>query len=345
MALTRPNIVPIGVKDASKSFDITFQSVGGSQIIANQVIIYRNDTQEVTITQKITSFEFKNTIAANTLTNGIQYKAILTTFDINGNQSVNSDAVLFYCYADMIITIPNIINGQINNQTYDFQGAVSGVNIDILQSYRYILYDSTQTIIQSFSEIFNQTLLQQIAGNENGITYYIELLVSSQHGGYYTSGLIKFTPNYLVPKISGVLTLENQSDSASVSITADVTQLIGTIVSGSISYINDEYIDLKTGNATISFQEGFGIDKNFNLKIYLPHGLDDEIVFMKINSSMGYIDFKKYNNQIHAFVYVNGSNLVDHYASPMLEMESTDNLVVWVQRIDGNMELQIEKIV
>lgn len=346
MALTRPSIDLIKVKDATKSFDVTFRSTGGNQIISNQIVICRNDTQAVVLTQKVTSFSFVNTVAGNVLSNGTQYKIVLTTFDKDGNQSTGSEPILFYCYKDMVVTIPNIIDGKINNQTYNFQGAVSGTNIDILESYRYIIYDSTQTTIQSFLEVYNQSLLQPIAGNENGITYYLELLVSSQHGGYYTSGLIKFTPDYIVPRVAGALTLNNKSELAAVEIIAKVTQIIGTIVSGSATYINgNTYLDLKTGNQTVSFQEGLVLDKNFDLKIYLPLGLEDNIIFLKIVCSIGYVNFIKYNNRIHAFVYVIGSTLVDHFASPVLIMGNTDNLVIWAQRINDNMDLQVQKII
>lgn len=278
---------------------------------------------------------------ANTLTNTTEYKARIRTYASNGiTYSQWSDWIVFWCFENPIVTITNIIDGTINNQTYTFTGSYT--HSDNLQSYRYLLYDNNQTLIQSYSEIFDLLLEQEVAGLENGIKYYIELKTISIHEMSGTSGLIEFIPNYIQPRLSTVLSLENLSNQAAIKVTANVIQIIFEILEGIISYIDNDLVDLT--NATIYAQEGFDISNNFTLKIWCKSLPVDES-FLILYGEQGNIELKYYNSKIHLIKNINTSSVQYHIASNEINPLDTDLIAIVVQYINNLFDIKCDIIV
>ena len=342
MAMVKPLLDSITTFDATTEKTITFVSVGGSQVVANQIVITNNSTNTVVYTNKVISFEFKHTIPVNILSNSVQYRITVQTFDVNSNASVLSDSTLFYCYAVPTIAIPTIENEQVNNQTVIFTGTCIGANIDTMQSYRFLLYDENKILIESYDEIYSTDYTQEVAGLENNIIKYIELIIIGVHGTEYSSGLIKFTPVYIVPKLNSTLTATNDESHASVNLEALVVEILGNVISGSISFNDNDWIDLKTNNGKISFQQGFNISKDFALKLYLKN-LEDNVEFLKLVSPQGYITFEKNDTRIHAFKYINNSTLKpSHFASSIItDMTNTSNMVIFIKYVSDLVGIEV----
>lgn len=345
MACTTPQLFSIGVIDATVSNTIPFNSQFGDQVIKNTLTIINATTQAIVYTNTIITFNFSNNIPANTLSNGISYIASIVTYNASGQASSSSNTVNFWCYATPNISITNITDGVINNRNYVFQGSYTGTNVDALNSYLYNLYDSNKNLIQSYDAVYSTALTQEVDNLENGWNYYVQIVCLSQHGQQYQTALIPFTPSYLIPNFSGVLSLTNQNDSGSISISADVVQVTGITSSGTISYINGEWVDLITGNATVAFNNGngFNINGNFEMTIWATN-LSDNIVFVNLLGQGGYLQLEKYNNQIHAFKYtnVNDTNpIISHFVSNTLTMTTTDYLCINLRYVNGLVDLQV----
>lgn len=344
MALITPQITNINPFTATSDYTITFNvNSGGNQVVSNELEIQKNSDNTQVYLKKIDSFLFKHTVVANSLSNSTEYKARLRIYDISNNYSDWSDWVTFWCFAPATVSITNIDN--VNNQTFTFLGSYTSQ--DILNSYRFILYDSSEVIIQSFPEVYSTSISQEIAGLDNGTTYKLELIVLSVNGLTGSSGKLSFTPNYIQPKLTSVLTLENIPSQASVKCTANIIQVLGkTYPTEGIQliYENNDWIDLTDGNQVL-FDEGFTCNSNFLLKIWCK-SLTDNQIFLTLYCDYGRIEFKQYQNKIHAYKYYNNCDISAHFASNELtSIQNTDTLFVWAKQIDNMMDIQIEILI
>jgi len=342
LALTKPILTsPIIPFPATENHIIKFSS-SGSQVVYNEIEIYTSITSPPDIpifSEKIQSFVFEHLIPLNTLTNNTEYKVRIRTYDVtNITYSSWSDWVVFFCFSIPVVTIDNIIDETINNQTFTFNGSCT--TQDPLNSYKYLLYDENQTLIQAFSELFDGLLEQEITGLDNGEKKYLELKVITDNNMEGTSGLIEFTPIYIQPRLASAINLENYLEQGSIKITANIIQIIGHNI-GSISYENDEWVVIPNGS-TVYFDmtNGFSLSKDFTLDIWCK-GLTEDLVFLKLMSDYGYIDFIYYENKIHCFKHLYNNGIIPHYASNILEFILTDNIYIHIEQINDALSLQI----
>ena len=345
MSLTRPVIVsPIIPFDKSIAYNVDFTVVGGNQVFANELEIQILSDNTQVYLQKIDSFQFRHLIPANTLTNGTEYRMRIRTYDINNNTSAWSDWVVFLCLNTPVVAITNITDGKVNNHTYDFVGSYSQSDGELIQSYRFLLYDEFENLIGASPEKFDGLLLHQFTGLQNGKQYKIELKIITVNQMQASSGLVSFVADYIQPNLFSVLTLENISNQASILVSANIIRIIGELGSGEMSYIDDELIDLTNG--MVFFQDGFNVNSNFTLKLWAKNIPTDQ-VFVRIMGEQGYIDIVYYDNRVHAFKRLYSGGILPHYASNELigELNSNDMLFIGVRNINDMIDLYIEKVV
>jgi hypothetical protein len=349
MALQKPVIKNIVYLDATKDYIIEFNSISGDQVVSNEIEIYNNLTSTLVYTLKIDSFEFFHTIPLNTLTNNIEYKIRLRTYNISAQYSEWSSYDVFWCLLPATVTVTNIVNGKVNNETYTFTGSyVNSNSNDSLQSYKYFLYNIENNIVGFSSEIFDGLLLYEFSNLRNSEIYKVEIKTISTLGMENTSGLIQFIPDYIAPKLNSILTVENIYNEGSVKLTANIISVLGVIVSGSISYENNDWVNLLSG--VIKFEEGFRFDSDFTMKIWCKSLVDNQ-VFLELFSPIGKIEIKRVGNRIEGFKYVTDSvgnklgTIFSRFASNQLDFLSTDTLFIWVQHIDNLLDIRLEKVV
>ena len=338
MALTKPIVSSILPFTATENYIIKFSS-SGSQVVYNEIEIQKNSDNTQVFLEKIQSFVFEHLIPLNSLSNNTEYKVRIRTYDVtNSTPSSWSDWVVFYCFSTPIVTIDNIIDGKINNQTFTFEGTCT--TQDPLNSYRYLLYDENQGLIQTFNELFDGLLEQEITGLDNNEKKYLELKIITDNNMEGTSGLIEFTPVYIQPRLVSAINLENYPEQASIKITANIIQIIGHNT-GDISYENDDWVIIPDGSIVyFDTANGFTLSKDFVLNVWLK-GLAEDLVFLKLMSDYGYVDFIYYNNRIHAFKYLYNNGIVPHYVSNELEFISTDNIYIHIEQINDAFNLQM----
>jgi len=320
MALVTPIIQsPILPFPSNTVKTISFISSGGSQVVANILMVYNNATNELIYTSEVTSFLLNNTISANSLVNGIVYKATIQTKDISNNLSTPSDPIVFYVLENPTITITNIVDGQVFNQNVTFSATYSQSDGEVLQSYIYNLYDQYQSLSQSYSNTFadgSSPLTQLVQSLANNTLYYIEVKTVSVNGQLSSSGLIQFTPFYVSPSLFSTLTTTPDTSTGSIKVEAIILQLIGVMDVGTAIYQDDTWIDLTQGGI-VSFSDGFAIDqKNFIAKIWCKN-VPLDTVFLKFYSPNGRIEFfMSDDDRCHAYIYLDGlTNGLPHFVS------------------------------
>jgi hypothetical protein len=94
--------------------------------------------------------------------------------------------------------------------------------------------------------------------------YYIEFFATSSLGLTGTSGKVSFTTSFAQPNLSSNIVATNV-DNAGINLSWYVNQITGT--STSTTYINNEKLDVTSGNVT--FDKGFTIDQDFTLKLWI----------------------------------------------------------------------------
>lgn len=346
MALQTPIIKEIKPFPATEEYTFEFYYNGDNQAVKNNLVIEDNSDGTVVYDSIIDTFQLSHPVTANTLTNGTEYRCKVRVADVNSNWSSFSEYEVFWVLSDPIITIDTIDeNNKVYNQTVNFSSTYSQSEGELLESYRYILYDSNKNIIESFPEQFSDgstALTQEITGLDNGYLYYLEVKTLSVNGQEGTSGLIQFTPQYLTPKLSATLTVENKKEQGAIRLTSQIVQLIGQIDSGTVSYVNDEEIDLTNGE--VSFQDGFNMSgSDFILKLWFKD-IPDNVVFLKLVANEGYIELIKYNNCIHAFKQNYNSTNKAHFVSNQLTMNAGTPYMLYMKQINQLIGLSLQTV-
>ena len=96
MALTRPTLLSQVAFDATQQQNFAFTVSGASaQIVANQLIIRNQKTNDIVYQEKQETFNFVHVVNAGELTNGTYYSATVSVFDAQGNQSPESIPIQF----------------------------------------------------------------------------------------------------------------------------------------------------------------------------------------------------------------------------------------------------------
>jgi len=334
LALIRPVVSPILPFPANVSKTISFLSSGGDQVTGNILKVYNNNTNVLVYTSNLTSFILQNTITANSLVDGIQYKAIIQTKDINNNLSSESDPIVFYVLANPTITITNIVDGQVFNQNITFSANYSHAQSETLQSYLFNLYDNNQSLLQSYPNTFadgSSALTQLVQGLANNTLYYIEVKTVSVNGQQGSSGLISFTPFFVKPSLYSTLTTTSNSETGSILIESIIIQELGNMDTGIAIYQDDTWIDLTQGGQ-VSFSDGFKIDQSeFLMKIWCKN-VPIDTVFCKLYAPNGRIEFFISDNRIHAYIYLDGLNHgLLHFVSNEVIIGTDDAFMIYVK--------------
>lgn len=316
---------------------------------ANQVIYNELEIRDITDTSiviyktKIQEFRYQHDLPRNTLTNGVQYVAILRTYDINQILIGESEPIFFYCFSCPQLTIPTIVNSQVNNQTVIFQGVYNQLENELLQSYIFILYDENKIEVAKSPTLYNVSNIQYEFTLENNRTYHIEFKVSTVNEMEHSTGLILFTAKYIAPRFSSALTLENLSDEASVKISCNVLQIIGKPLIEPVTYIGNEMVDLR--NNVVCFDDGFRVKGNHDLRLWIKDIVPSLPFYTYYSGDGSFVELKFINNRIHLYKYLNEKYILQHIISDEV-MNLDDNILfICIQYINGLFDIFTEVIV
>lgn len=341
--LNTPIIKSTNIDNINGTFQIDFY-YSGNQATKNQLIITRNDTNVEIYNKIIDSYQLKHTVLLNLLVPNIQYKAKIKVFDVSNNTSNFSDETLFSYFASPVLSITNIINNQISNQNFTFQGSYVQPS-DKLLSYRFFLYNSNDILIGDSKDKYDELLKHEFTSFNNNNEYKIKFRTISEHGIEFESPIIKFHCIFAQPKVNAKLTLSNDKANASIKISAEIKQILGQVISGTIEYLNGDYVNLK--NSKISFNEGFNIkSKEFTMQIFLKDIIENK-VFLKLYDEEVIIELIYYNKRIHLFQSaINKQNEYNyHIVSDVIEVTPTDNIYIYINHDYKGFILKASKII
>lgn len=349
MALTTPYLVNIPIKafDSTQDKEFEFMSIGGSQVVKNELEIQDNDTNlQVYLKQDIT-FQLKHNIVANTLINGKQYKVRVRTYDINNNVSEWSRWELFRCYSTPQISVTNLGEGLINSTNYEFKGSYTQLQGEEIESYKFFLYDMNDSLIAASTQQYSSDIKHSFSGLKDDGEYKIELTVETLHGMVVSTGKLYFRVNYITPQIGAAIILENIHKDGTIKITSNIIDIVGKS-NHEVTYIDGEMADLRTNGRWIKFDEGFSINKDFTLKLWCKDLRNDNTIFLEMygekhtNNTPYKIQLSYHLNRIHLYKII--SNQRYYLYSQELSPLADDLFYIWIQKKDNLIDLKCDLV-
>lgn len=357
--LTTPILSDIKTFNATKESIITFNVVGGNQVVGNNLVIERVSDNTVVYNKIQETFNFRHVVPANSLVNGVNYRAKIRTKDVNNNWSSYNSAYLFWCFTEpelLITTIDYDNQNRVYNQTVLFNTTYTQLEGELLQSYRYLLYNENKDLLRSFPEQFadgNDSLTQEIAGLENSQLYYLEVKTLSPSGNSGTTGLIHFRPFYIAPKLTVTVTPENLSDQGAIKISANIIQIILKLYDNNgnqvnpmnVEYVDDDWIDMnRVDYARLVADEGFNIlQSNFLLQLWCKD-LPEDKVFLTLYAPQGRLEMFKLNNRIRIYKYIDRLDFQGYFVSNEFEVEDGQELMIYMKQDNHSIDLQVEPL-
>jgi hypothetical protein len=391
MALTRPSLpqkvimdVVFASSDVQNRKRISFVCYNSEEWDGFNVRILDNYgvvIHTASIGKKTASFEIGKDSGNDIHTkinNGNSYKIEVQTYVGSGeNQKTSeySSQCNLLCYTQPVcsVTNPALENGQriVPTQNYIFTGEYSqSENVEIKTS-RFVLYDKNKNLIQAYDEQYydapsvNMEFQQKVEGFTPQTEYYIEVQCTDQNDLLVSSGLIYFYVDYERPRITQVVDLENEKETASVKISSSMIQILFKVDDEPPFYINEQEIALReildaegnvvegTKHTRAYLDERIDITGNFTMKLYarmIPTtDIGEEKYFLTLTSIDGnvLIQMKESEGRIHVYKTLkpkpSGATLVGHYASPVIEgyvpNDPNNYLVIQINHVNRKIDV------
>lgn len=354
MTLTTPILYSVSAFDASQTTTFTFSVLGGSQVVKNTLTIKDNATLAIVYSETQTTFQFKHTVPAGTLTNGAYYQATLTTQDADGNVSNVSNAIQFYCYATPSFSIVNMPSGNVvTNVSYAFQVTYNQGQGEILNAYVFNLYSVSGALISTSGTLYNTstklpfTASYLFSGFEDRATYSIEVNGVTAEGTQITTGKVQFTTNYTTPDTFSFLSLTNNCKGGYIAIESNVVGIDGETNPEEPIYINNDEIDLRANGTYVQWVDGYIAPINYTARLWGRRFTPNTEIFRfsNINGDIVTITYRTDNAQcwLEMKVLNNGDLWGYVIESEYIALPDADEQIFcWLRNNDNLYELKIE---
>lgn len=265
MILKPSSLSPSIPMDASQQITISWKNLGDRQYYYS-LAIYNNSTNALVYNVvKTSSLYTFHVVPSNSLVNGNTYKYQVTVYGSDGVSNATSEWILLKCSSTPTASFTNL-SATIGNNSYTLQGTYGQSQSIPIKTWQILLYNSYSEIIGNSGLVYNSNIEYEIAGLDNGNSYFAELQVRSQDNLLFSTNKIAFSVVYDVPKSALVLTATVENSTASVNLGWHVSQILGS--SNSSTYIDSEKLDVTNGKS-VWFDEGFTISNNFTTELWV----------------------------------------------------------------------------
>lgn len=355
--VTKPILNAMIAFDATNPATFTFYSVGGNQVVKNQLTIRNNSTNQIIYQNSVETFKFEHTVPGGTLTNGTYYNASIIAYDATGEASTPSEPIQFWCHSAPTLTFTNIPPTLIiNASSFLFEFTYNQTQGELLNYYSVILYNSNHSEINNSGEIYPGAgapplaLSYLLTGFDDRTSYYIEVKGYTVNGTLVTTGQTLFTVTYSSPSVFGILGLTNDCKEGYITGESIISIIEGESNPSPPIFIDNatgQEIDLRGEGHWVRWVSGFQANGDFTAQWWMRDmNPDTEISYFYNNIGQkitftyrhgyyrnetvmkAYIELWCTNNAIAGDIYFRYSNYIDLPTD-------TDYLTLWVRRI-GN---------
>jgi hypothetical protein len=350
MSLITPILQSISAFDKSKIQEFTFFVNSGDQVVANRLVIARNDNNTVVYDQVQTTFQLKHILPINTLVNGIEYKANIYTRNASGQESQVSNTILFKCFTTPTVMFTNLVADQIvNSSNYEFQISYSQSEGEQLESYQFLLYNVNDEL-EGASIVKRDGLLKHtFSGLKDNSQHKIKAKIQTVNGMTKETESILFTVEYITPTIAAAIYLENLPNLGRVKLSSNIINITATSNPNPPTYINNEEVDLRNDGNYVEFDEGFKITGDFTLRIWVGDLKENEVFLVlyglndtdssKQRIEISYRNGRIYVDKIYGF-------LTYHVESEIIlpTLTSDNTVFVYLQSINNLLNLSAQNL-
>ena len=354
MALTTPILYTVSAFDAIQEQVFNFNVLGGNQVVANTLTIKNNATLATVYSATQNTYKFIHTLPANTLTNGTYYQATLTTKDAQGNESIPSAPIQFYCYSQPMFEISNMpSNNVITNSSFAFTVTYNQAQGEILNAYVFNLYSVSGALISTSNTMYNTNaslplnISYLFSGFEDKASYSIEVTGVTTNGTQITTGRIPFTTDYTRPDTFSSLFLTNNCKGGYITIKSNIIDINGISNPEIPTYIDNKEIDLREAGSYVEWVEDYTVTDNWTMRLwgrdFTPNSeifrfsnIDGDIITIDyhVDETQCWFELRvKHNDWLWGYVTESA-----HIALP----NETEQVFCWLRRIDNLYELRIE---
>ncbi len=255
--------------EAIQSFDPAYETTinfyyNDNQPYKNRIVITDNETSTVVYDNTEDSMRLYVTIPANTLIAGKQYLAQVQVYDIDGNYSNLSDAVLFYCFTTPVLKFTNINDNDVyRNASINLTLFYTQDESEEIKDYQFVLY-SEDKVVKSSSDVIYSSALSSYTfyGLKNNTKYYLRAYGETVHGMKMDTDYIGINIQYDVIPANIAFQISNQYQSGYIQIETN-------ILSVGYELENNNYIfedgSLTLTDNSLTYNEGFEISDDFSL--------------------------------------------------------------------------------
>ena len=330
MELTRPTLLTQVAFDATQSQIFNFAVSGvSSQIVANQLTIRNQETNDIVYQEKQETFQYNHIVNADELTNGTYYSATISVFDSNNNQSPESIPIQFWCYSTPVLTLSNLPTSNIiTNASFSFEFTYTQSENEPINSYVMTLFNSSQVQIATSGVLYATNGTPPFTGSytftgfDNTTVYFIQVVATTIEGTIVYSSLQQFTVQYTRPDIFTLMELHNNCEEGYITISSNIILIEGESNPDPPVYINNKEVDLTELNSWVQWNEGFNINGDMLSRAWFrnPNEYTTLIQFsntsgqtIKINFMLGYENNTSTDLMAYVEAYIESFSGIPYY--------------------------------
>ena len=342
---------PIFVQGSDYAFDTTEEHTfmynwnsSNIQSVANILTIRDNDTLEIIYQEPQNTLLLKHVLPANILSNGTLYNATIKVVDRDGNESSESDSILFYCFSKPIVT-PTIND----NEVIQNSSCTVGINYyqaegEELQSFKVELYNKNKELIYTSSIKYDISSTVTLTDLEDNTTYYIKIGYETINHMQSKCDFIAFHVDYIAPDFYAYITVENRFKFGDIQFTSNLVSVEGKSSEIDLNYINNDKVDLKNGEKVI-FDENFNLNNNYSL-IIRAENLQTNKIFTILKNENNTVSLKwRIDEEENFYVELTSqsNNLINIFMSNHIQCTETDMIKIMVRCLNHRFDILVRK--
>ncbi len=342
-----------------KSIKITWKN-SGDIMKAFRIYIYNNATDELVYDSKeITNYTPSYTLTQSLDIGTYKYKIVVYNDVLSNINREYAESVLKIFTVSPIPTVTlNLQDGDtISSQQLSISAEYSHPLGTKCKNYKFLLYDEYKTVIEEspyytddkFEYTYN-TLL------ENNRMYYAQCMVITYDNIEASSSIIEFKAEYVKPNLNFKLTPTTFNCKPYIKLDWTISRIIGTIegngyyvdINNNIVTNEDEgfynkavKLNLTTEGSKALFEEGFIIENDFTINLWVENIPTDGTVFFKIadeNNNILYLNY--YQNKIHCWKEV--KSIRTHVVSNDIAYTKAEQVMIRIQQKENLYDVYAE---
>lgn len=275
MALVKPIALAKNAFDATKNEIFYFTVSGGAQIVKNKIVVRLQSDNTIVYSGIETTYRTQHTIPANTLSNGNYYNYYINTYDTDGNESVNSNVISFYCYTTPTVEITNLTDGDIvENTSFIFNIRYNQEQGELLDFLSVNLYSSSGQLIKNSENMYSSdtppiTFNYTIGGLENNTIYKVQVNATSVNGTLTSSALVSFDVIYSRPALYSSFDITNKCNDGYVQLHSNIVIVNSISNVDPMIYIDNSRADIRFPWEYIKWNQGYGVAQDFIISLWV----------------------------------------------------------------------------